>query len=243
PFHDERRGKLAMRFAPLPLRDYFLARCFTRYMGEKRVLGLPPAEDIVFDSSWDLFFDFLIELAATHGVNVPVDLSSKPVLSEAQLASFTDRLKNLQTPVIELQMPPNQVNALPKLLQLLNASTKSVRSLGLTGNALTEAGAKVLSQALARGCELLSLQLQSCLLGPEGVEALMQAFLEAPRPSKRPARTRKQLKATPDDEVGPAPPEQPARAALKVWNLDLTGNGIGPVGMHIFFRVLEMKEK
>ncbi|CAE7705943.1 unnamed protein product, partial [Symbiodinium sp. KB8] len=108
PFQDERCGKLAMRFAPLPLRDYFLARCFTRYMGEKRVLGLPPAEDIVFDSSWDLFFDFLIELAATHGVNVPVDLSRKPVLTEAQLASFTDRLKNLQTPVIELQMPPNQ---------------------------------------------------------------------------------------------------------------------------------------
>ncbi|OLQ10408.1 hypothetical protein AK812_SmicGene5894 [Symbiodinium microadriaticum] len=163
PFQDERCGKLAMRFAP----------------------------DIVFDSSWDLFFDFLIELAATHGVNVPVDLSRKPVLTEAQLASFTDRLKNLQTPVIELQMPPNQlasftdrlknlqtpvielqmppnqVNALPKLLQLLNASTKSVRSLGLTGNALTESGAKVLSQA------------------------------------------------TPDDEVGPAPPEERARAALK----------------------------
>ena len=29
-FQDERRGKVAMRFVPKALRDYFLARCFTR---------------------------------------------------------------------------------------------------------------------------------------------------------------------------------------------------------------------
>ncbi|CAE7348636.1 unnamed protein product [Symbiodinium natans] len=110
-FHDERRGKMAMRFAPLPLRDFFLARCFTRYIGEKRVLGLPPAEDIIFDSDWNLFFDFLIELAATSNVCVTVDLSKKPVLSEANLANFTARLRNLQTPVIEMRLPPNQDGA------------------------------------------------------------------------------------------------------------------------------------
>ena len=40
----------------------------------------------------------------------PLKEPSNPqeALTEAQLASFTDRLKNLQTPVIELQMPPNQ---------------------------------------------------------------------------------------------------------------------------------------
>eukprot|EP00435_Cladocopium_sp_Y103_P011516 s2022_g3.t1 len=44
-FQDERRGKVAMRFVPKALRDYFLARCFTRYMKEKRIIGLPLAEE------------------------------------------------------------------------------------------------------------------------------------------------------------------------------------------------------
>ena len=33
-FQDERRGKVAMRFVPKALRDYFLARCFTRCLLE-----------------------------------------------------------------------------------------------------------------------------------------------------------------------------------------------------------------
>lgn len=43
PFKDSRKA-VAMRFVPRELRDYFLARCFTRYLKEKRKLGLPRTE-------------------------------------------------------------------------------------------------------------------------------------------------------------------------------------------------------
>ncbi len=94
-------------------------------------------QDIIFESVWNLFFDLMIEMAATYKVNVSLDLRKKKawlrhfnvcgamcrfaitfpvfwplwceVLTEAQLTSFTQRLANLQIPVIQLEMPPNQV--------------------------------------------------------------------------------------------------------------------------------------
>lgn len=81
-------------------------------------------------------------------------------------------------PVLQLEMPANQVNTLPELRRLLSSAKRSVHHLGLRGNALGIEGAKVLAENLGR-CEVSSLQLQNCLLGPEGVLELAKAFLQA----------------------------------------------------------------
>ncbi|CAK9009081.1 unnamed protein product [Durusdinium trenchii] len=254
PFADERRGKTVMRFVPRLLRDYFLARCFTRYLKEKRVHGLPQAEDIIFDSKWNMFFDLMIEMAATYKVNVSLDLRKKKVLTEAQLTNFTQRLANLEIPVIQLELPPNQVNLLPELRRLLQSAKKSVNHMGLRCNALGEAGAEVLAETLSR-CEITFLQLQSCLLGQDGAAALMQAFLrEKKTPSKTvtPRKTMKHL-ALPGQRVEQAEEEPvaspfgdlpvPPTSGFKVSVLDLGGNAIGPEGAEALVPVLQMQHR
>jgi len=248
--HDE--GKIGMRFVPRALRDYFLARCFTRYMKEKRVNGLPAPEDIIFESVWNLFFDLMIEMAATYKVNVSLDLRKKKVLTEAQLTSFTQRLANLQIPVIQLEMPPNQVELLPELRRLLQSSKKSVNRMGLRCNALGKDGAEVLAETLP-SCEVTDLQLQNCLLGESGTAALAEAFLRVKKPSSsvklKAANTAMKLNLPqkghqePETTEAETPAVGTTRKGFKVSILDLSGNALGPEGVRCLIPVLEMREK
>ncbi|CAJ1454110.1 unnamed protein product [Effrenium voratum] len=250
PFDKEKVSRSYMRFVPLVLRDYFLARCFTRYLREKRILGLPRPEDIMFATEWDLFFDLMIEMAAANKVMVSIDLSSKKGMTEEQFASFTRRLANLKTPVIQLDMPPNQVNLPPELERLMVAAQKSVNHLGLGCNALAEKGAALLSSLLL-DCEVTFLQLRNCLLGPDGTNALVQAFLRVTRrrPSLKHAATTKltlpgEAKLTlPGQELEAEQPSPPPSAGFKVSILDLSGNGLGSEGVQALVPVLEMRER
>ena len=40
-------------------------------------------QDIIFDSKWNMFFDLMIEMAATYKVNVSLDLRKKKANSTA----------------------------------------------------------------------------------------------------------------------------------------------------------------
>lgn len=246
-FQDERRGKVAMRFVPKALRDYFLARCFTRYMKEKRIIGLPLAEDIIFDSVWNLFFDLMIEMAATHKVNISLDLRKKKELTEAQLTNFTQRMASLEVPVIHLEMPPHQVELLPELRRLLQSSKKSANHLGLRCNALGEEGAQVLAETLP-SCEVTFLQLENCLLGEAGTAALAEAFLRVKKPAAKMNQAASNIKLALPGAQEPQDGESEkaidgSRKGFKVNVLDLSGNALGPEGVRSLVPVLEMRER
>lgn len=246
-FQDERRGKVAMRFVPKALRDYFLARCFTRYMKEKRIIGLPLAEDIIFDSVWNLFFDLMIEMAATHKVNISLDLRKKKELTEAQLTNFTQRMASLEVPVIQLEMPPHQVELLPELRRLLQSSKKSANHLGLRCNALGEEGAQVLAETLP-SCEVTFLQLENCLLGEAGTAALAEAFLRVKKPAAKMNQAASNIKLALPGAQEPQDGESEkaidgSRKGFKGNVLDLSGNALGPEGVRSLVPVLEMRER
>ena len=54
-------------------------------------------------------------------------------MTEAQFASFTERLTNLQTPVLEVQMPPNQAKGASQVNQFDGIRVSPYRCPGSSG--------------------------------------------------------------------------------------------------------------
>eukprot|EP00435_Cladocopium_sp_Y103_P019521 s2022_g4.t1 len=159
-------------------------------------------------------------------------------------------MASLEVPVIQLEMPPHQVELLPELRRLLQSSKKSANHMGLRCNALGEEGARVLAETLP-SCEVTFLQLENCLLGEAGTAALAEAFLRVKKPAAKMNQAASNIKLALPGAQEPPDGESTekgidgsqSRKGFKVSVLDLSGNAVGPEGVRALVPVLEMRER